>query len=158
MSRKKLTSNETFPGLPNRIKFLRGTQTQKEFGELLGVSKATVSKYESGINIPSSDILKKIASVGNKSIEWILRGDQPSTPQHLEHADTHKSHPGSPLDVALLAEIMTEVKKLIAEKHMKLSPQQEARLVALVYSHCQEGKVKPNRDLVDRCLWITTIN
>jgi len=63
-----------------------------------------------------------------------------------------------PLDIGLLAEIMTEVKKFIAEKHVKPSPQQEARLVALVYSHCQEGKVKPDRDLVDRCLWITRVD
>jgi len=158
MSRKKLTSNETFPGLPNRIKLLRGAHTQKEFGELLGVSKATVSKYESGINIPSSDILKKIASVGNKSIEWLLRGDQPSAPQHLEHSDTYKPLPGSPLDVALLAEILMEIKKFIADKRQELSPQREARLVALVYDRCQEDKVKPDRMLVERFLWITKVD
>jgi transcriptional regulator with XRE-family HTH domain len=158
MSRKKLTSNETFPGLPNRIKFLREAHTQKEFGAILGVSKATVSKYESGINIPSSDILKKIASVGNKSIEWLLRGDQPSAPHHIEHVDTNRLRPGPPLDVALLSEILAEIKKFMAEKHVKLSPQREARWVALVYDHCQEDKVKPNRMLVERFLWITKVD
>jgi transcriptional regulator with XRE-family HTH domain len=159
MSRKKLTVNETFPGLPGRIKFLRGASTQKEFGEILGVSKATVSKYESGINIPSADILKKIASVGNNSIEWLLRGDQPSAPQFSEPASkVYEELPGPPLDVALLAEILTEIKKFMAEKDVKLSPQREARLVALIYSHCQEGKLNPDRDLVDRCLWITKVD
>jgi transcriptional regulator with XRE-family HTH domain len=158
MSRKKLTSDETFPGLSNRIKFLRGAHTQKEFGELLGVSKATVSKYESGINIPSSDILKKIASVGNKSIEWLLRGDQPSAPQNLEHADTYKPRLCLPLDVALLAEILMEINKFMAAKNEELPPQREARWVALVYDHCQKDKVKPDRMLVERFLWITKVD
>jgi transcriptional regulator with XRE-family HTH domain len=159
MSRKKLTSNETFPGLPDRIKFLRGARTQKEFGELFGVSKATISKYESGINIPSADILKKIVSIGNKSIEWLLRGDQPCAPQFPEPApEVYGERPGPPLDVALLAEILKEIKKFMAEKDEKLSPQREARLVALIYSHCQEGNVKPDRILVEKFLWITKVD
>jgi transcriptional regulator with XRE-family HTH domain len=159
MSRKKLTSNETFPGLPNRIKFLRGAHTQKEFGEILGVSKATVSKYESGINIPSSDILKKIAFVGNKSIEWLLRGDQPSAPQLVGHTlAVCEARPGPPLDVALLAEILAEIKKFIADELLQLSSKREARWVALVYDHCHEDKVKPDRMLVERFLWITKVD
>jgi hypothetical protein len=58
------------------------------------------------------------------------------------------------LDVALLAEILTEIKKFIADKRLELSPQREARLVALVYDHCQADKVKPDRMLVERFLWI----
>jgi transcriptional regulator with XRE-family HTH domain len=158
MSRKKLTSNETFPGLPNRIKFLRGAHTQKEFGELLGVSKATVSKYESGISIPSSDILKKISSVGNKSIEWLLRGEQPSAPQLVGHTlEICGAHPGPPLDVALLAEIIAEIKKFILDERLELSSKSEARWVALVYDHCQVDKLKPDRTLVQRFFWLTKV-
>jgi transcriptional regulator with XRE-family HTH domain len=76
MSRKKLTVEETFPGLPNRIRFLRNELTQEEFDKIVGVSKATISKYESGIAIPSSNILRKIASIGNRGIDWLLRGDR----------------------------------------------------------------------------------
>jgi transcriptional regulator with XRE-family HTH domain len=159
MSRKKLTSEETFPDLPKRIKFLRGKRTQKEFGEILGVSKASVSKYESGISIPSSDILRKIASAGNKPIEWLLRGDQPSALQVLgQTPEICGAVSGPPLDAALLAEIITEIQNLIADKRLELSPQREARLVALVYDHCQEDKVKPDRMLVERFLWITKVD
>jgi len=159
MSRKKLTSEETFPGLPKRIKFLRGKRTQKEFGEILGVSKATISKYESGISIPSSDILRNIASAGNKPIEWLLRGDQPSAPQLLgQIPEICGAGPGPPLDVAILVEILMEIKKFIADKCLELSPQREARLVALVYDHCLADKVKPDRMLVERFLWITKVD
>jgi len=159
MSRKKLTSEETFPNLPKRIKFLRGKRTQREFGKILGVSKATVSKYESGISIPSSDTLRKIASEGNKPIEWLLRGDQSSAPQPLgQTPEICGAGPGPPLDMALLAEILTEIQKFIAGKRLELSPQREARLVALVYDHCQADKVKPDRMLVERFLWITKVD
>jgi transcriptional regulator with XRE-family HTH domain len=156
MSRKKLTAEETFPGLPNRIKFLRGGRTQEEFGEILGISKATISKYESGIAIPSSDILRKIASIGNKGIDWLLRGDRPSEPHLSEHFRYDQRL--APLDVALLSEVLTELKNFIADKGLKLLPQREARLVALVYDHCQEDKVKPDRNLVERFLWITRVD
>jgi transcriptional regulator with XRE-family HTH domain len=158
MSRKKLTSEETFPGLPNRIKFLRGRRTQKEFGEILGVSKATISKYESGIAIPSSDILRKIACIGNKGIEWLLRGDRPSIPQLSEHSQYTYDQRGAFLDVALLSEILAEIKKFIADKSLTLSAQREARLVALVYDHCQEYEMKPDRNLVERFQWITRVD
>lgn len=158
MPRKRLPSNDTFPGLPARIKFLRGKRTQKEFGEILGISKATVSKYESGITIPSSDVLNKIALVGNKPLEWLLRGDQPSIPKFSEHSQYIYDQRGAPLDVALLSEILTEIKKLIADKRLLLPAQREALLVTLVYDHCQEDKVKPDRILVERFLWITMID
>jgi transcriptional regulator with XRE-family HTH domain len=158
MSRKMLSSNETFPGLSKRIKFLRGKRTQKEFGEILGVSKATVSKYESGITIPSSDIFTKIASLGNKSVEWLLRGDQLSSTHLLDHTlRVCEALPGPPVDVALLADILTEIKNFIVDKRLKLLPQREARLVALIYDHCQEDRVKPDRILVERFLWITRV-
>ena len=51
-----------------------------------------------------------------------------------------------------------EIKKFIADKRLELSPQREARWVALVYDHCQEDKVKPDRMLVERFLWITKVD
>jgi hypothetical protein len=117
------------------------------------VRKSTISRYESG-TIPGDENLRKIAELGNVTVEWLLRGDQPSAPQFSEPSPS----PSPPLDVALIAEILTEIKKVMGEKNEKLSPPREARLVALIYSHCQEGKKKPDCDLVDRCLWITRVD
>ncbi|MGD0828102.1 MAG: hypothetical protein ABSA09_08460 [Desulfobaccales bacterium] len=63
-----------------------------------------------------------------------------------------------PFDVALLAEVLTEIKKVISHRRLKLSPEREARLVALVYDHCLENNVKPDRTLVDKFLWITKVD
>ena len=58
-----------------RIRFIRGKRTQEEFGNLIGVTKAAISKYESG-RIPNPLILKKIAEIGQTTVGWILLGDR----------------------------------------------------------------------------------
>jgi transcriptional regulator with XRE-family HTH domain len=159
MSRKKIRNLGTFIGVADRIGELRKklNLSQEEFGKLLGVKKSTISRYESG-TIPGDENLRKIAELGNTTIEWLLRGDQPSIPQLLERSPDTSDQREAPLDVALLSEILAEIKKFIADKRLELSPQREARLVALVYDHYQEDKVKPNRILVERFLWITKVD
>ena len=158
MSRKKSTKIGIFLGIGERIRKIRGELTQGEFASKLEVKAATVSRYESG-RIPDEEMLRKIADFGNTTIEWLLRGDQPSAPHVLgQTLETFAADSGPPLDAALLAEILTEIQKFIADKRLELSPQREARLVALVYDHCQKDKVKPDRMLVERFFWITKVD
>ena len=58
----------------NRIKELRKERdmTQEELGELLGVKRATVSKYENEQMAPSIDVLKKLSEIFSVSINYIL--------------------------------------------------------------------------------------
>jgi transcriptional regulator with XRE-family HTH domain len=159
MSRKKLREVASFLGIGPRIKKIRGGLSQEVFGNLLGVHKSTVSRFESGEIIPDTNIRRKIAEIGNTTENWLLRGEEGRLPQPIKQAsEFSEACTIPPLDIGLLAEIMAEVKKFIAGKHVKPSPKQEARLVALIYSCCQEGKVKLEPDLVNRCLWITRMN
>ena len=145
----------TLLGLSARIRKVRGRLSQEEFGiELGGLQKSTISRYEKG-RIPDAETLRIIANYGNVTVEWLLKGDESEAPQHAERSGARHS---LPLDVALLAETLKEIKKFIAGKSVKLSPQREARLVAMVYDHCQENKEKPDRTLVERCLWITRVD
>lgn len=148
----------TFIGIADRIGEVRKklNLSQEEFGKLVGVRKSTISRYESG-TIPGDENLRRIAELGNTTIEWLLRGNQPSVPQLSEHFHSIYDQCGAPLDVALLSETLEEIKKFIADKSPLLSAQREARLVALVYDHCREDKVKPDRILVERFLWITRV-
>lgn len=41
----------------------------------LGVSKGTVSKWISGLNTPSSEVLPDLARVLNTSSQWLIKGD-----------------------------------------------------------------------------------
>ena len=46
--------------------------TQKEFGAMVGLSKAVVSKYETGIGYPSFDMLVRIAQYFGVTTDYLL--------------------------------------------------------------------------------------
>jgi transcriptional regulator with XRE-family HTH domain len=60
--------------LGERIRQLRLEKglTQEEFGKLFGVTKYSISLYESNKNSPNDDIKKKIAEHFNVSIDWLM--------------------------------------------------------------------------------------
>ncbi len=57
-----------------RIAYLRDLRDmkQKDLAEAIGVTKATMSKYENNINIPNADILGKIAMALDTSTDYII--------------------------------------------------------------------------------------
>ena len=56
------------------LKLLRKTRdmTQEEFGAKVGLSKAVVSKYETGIGYPSFDVLVRIAQYFGVTTDYLL--------------------------------------------------------------------------------------
>lgn len=59
-----------------RIRAVRGKQTQTEFANVLGVKKQNyISRYERG-RIPSPDLLVRIAEVGRVTTDWLLTGQR----------------------------------------------------------------------------------
>lgn len=46
--------------------------TQQQLADRLGITKAMVSAYENGIQLPSYDILIKIAAIFNVSTDYLL--------------------------------------------------------------------------------------
>ena len=56
-----------------RIREIRGFDlTQVEFGRVLGITQAQLSKYELGLSAPTVEILLKLRAYSGKSIDWIL--------------------------------------------------------------------------------------
>jgi transcriptional regulator with XRE-family HTH domain len=57
-----------------RIAYIREMSDlkQKDLAEKIGVTKATMSKYENNINIPNADILCKIAKTLNTSTDYLV--------------------------------------------------------------------------------------
>lgn len=57
-----------------RIKTLRieANITQKQFGDIFGIVKSTVSMYENDNSTPDTEMLKKIAKFFNVSIDYLL--------------------------------------------------------------------------------------
>ena len=50
--------------------------TQQELGDILGVSSKSISKYERGICLPGDEVLLKMTSFFNISLEELLNGER----------------------------------------------------------------------------------
>lgn len=59
--------------LAERIRHIRGDRTLMEFAELVGVSHASVRRYEEG-SLPDIDVLLRIADVGKVDLGRLLTG------------------------------------------------------------------------------------
>ncbi|HOJ19588.1 MAG TPA: helix-turn-helix transcriptional regulator [Ignavibacteriaceae bacterium] len=65
--------------LGDRIAQIRNNldYNQKEFAEALGLkSAAAISKWESNDREPSIEMIMKIATIGGRSIEWLMSGSE----------------------------------------------------------------------------------
>ena len=51
--------------------------TQKSFADILGVSQQCVAKWEKGLSFPRAELLPKIASALNCTIDELLREEVP---------------------------------------------------------------------------------
>lgn len=49
---------------------------QGEFGEILGIKRSAVSKYENGESSPDPESLAKIAELGEVTIDWLVTGKE----------------------------------------------------------------------------------
>jgi len=75
--------------MENRIKILREQHgmKQRELAEELGISQNTLSTWETGRYEPDTGMLKKIASVFNVSVDYLLGGDPPWTNMRGDQLD-----------------------------------------------------------------------
>lgn len=66
--------------LGERIRFLREDMTQSEFADILRIKQAMISRYEADKETPSPKVLLRIGQFSARSIEWLLTGQELSTP------------------------------------------------------------------------------
>lgn len=58
----------------NKIKLLRGGQTQEQFAALLGISLRAYQRYEHGERLPPFKTISKISNLCDVSMDWISAG------------------------------------------------------------------------------------
>lgn len=82
MSRKKTSQMENYirSGVADRLRKIRGSRSQKEFAQLIGISQQKVSNFERGILLPSIPTLIRIARESGVYIDWLLTGEGPMRP------------------------------------------------------------------------------
>lgn len=56
----------------DRLRAIRGEVSQDEFADAIGVSKSSVSMYESGERVPRDEVKIRIAQYANKSVQDIF--------------------------------------------------------------------------------------
>ncbi len=68
--------------IARRLREVRGTATQVDFGKALGVAQNVVSRYERGRVRPPLEYLVAVAKHGKVTLDWlILGGKAPSKPR-----------------------------------------------------------------------------
>ena len=55
-----------------RLRTLRGTRTQKEVGDAVGVTPMAISQYERGERVPSDNIKMTLARYFNTTVDAIF--------------------------------------------------------------------------------------
>jgi transcriptional regulator with XRE-family HTH domain len=76
-SPKKKAAGFDLKNVGRRIREIRGFDlTQAEFGKMLGVAQATLSKYEKGQAAPTLEFLVRLKAHSGKSIDWIVTGEE----------------------------------------------------------------------------------
>jgi transcriptional regulator with XRE-family HTH domain len=60
-----------------RVREIRGFDlTQSEFGRVVGLTQAQVSRLEKGESLPGVELLLKLKAHSGKSVDWILTGEE----------------------------------------------------------------------------------
>lgn len=56
----------------NRVRELRGSESQASFANTIGIHAIQYSKYERGVNAPSIEVLERICRAHACSADWLL--------------------------------------------------------------------------------------
>ena len=72
-----------------RIRGIRGKISQREFAGKIGVTQVEVSRYERGMRTPPVEILLKLSTLGNVSVDFLLRGPVKEAPFVTEPAGSY---------------------------------------------------------------------
>lgn len=73
----------------DRLKKLRGKESQEAFAARFGLHRNTISQYERGISIPSSDFLEQLVEAYDVNQDWLLHGDESESASD-GHLHTHE--------------------------------------------------------------------
>jgi transcriptional regulator with XRE-family HTH domain len=73
--------------LGKRVAEIRGKLKQKEFAEIIGVSRSYVGNIEQGITMPSLEVLMKICHQYHVSLDYIVYGTKSSQQTSESNSD-----------------------------------------------------------------------
>jgi len=92
--------------------------TNKSLAVKIGVSEPTVAEYVNGVSIPRGDILLAISKELNKSVDWLLTGEEKKVAPEPPPQETS-------INLTLILKIIEEQNKRIEEQKDLISAQGE---------------------------------
>ncbi len=78
--------------LGNRIRQIRGSESQEDFAARVGISKGSIGGYERDANSPSAEAILKICSATGTSVEWLMTGEESASDAPHLMAETAKGY------------------------------------------------------------------
>lgn len=120
--------------------------SQEEFGEIFGVTKVTISRYEAG-RIPDVRTLKKLADYGGVTVDWLLKGQEIPLATREHAPELYQATPAE-LDVEVLTRIIISARRYLRLQRQRLSDSQEARLIADLYCYWLTEKIMPDQQVI----------
>ena len=108
--------------LGDRLKFLRGGQSQAAFAALLGIPQVTLGNYERNRNEPRFELIRTICLHFGINVEWLLFGTGPMRPEEAETGKEDEMETGARLR-ALVRErrLADEERRLLDAERRSLS-------------------------------------
>lgn len=79
--------------LGSRIRLVRGAESQEAFASRAGISKGAIGGYERDANSPSADVVLKICSSSNISVEWLMTGRGSMYPGEAQSEHPEQTQP-----------------------------------------------------------------
>jgi transcriptional regulator with XRE-family HTH domain len=86
-----LLSMVNWQDISRRLREVRGSATQVEFGKALGVAQNIVSRYERGRVRPPLDYLVTVARHGKVTLDWLILGEKGSPKPKKENREPPRS-------------------------------------------------------------------
>lgn len=116
--------------LGQRIKFVRGKESQDSFAVRIGASRGTLSNYERDENQPGADILKAICANYRILPEWLLMG---TGPMKKGEGAADNSPSNTPLDKGVLVDVVDILEQFLIDAKKTLPPQAKGELIYQLY-------------------------
>ncbi len=104
-----MPSKRTLPSIERlRQARIEAGLTQETVGERAGLTRTSVSRYESGIAPPSELALNMLATIYDKPYEWFFRQAEPAAPP--------VQPPQPPDPIQELLDLVREMHRMLAER------------------------------------------
>ncbi len=151
--------------------------SQSALGNKLGLTGAAISKYENGESDAGAITLSKIAHEGEKSLDWLITGQESQTnvlaklppDQAAKALSVLEKHPGTervnteiksgwknkptPADLTLIKQVIEAVEEHLQHNKLTMPPDKIAELIEVLYEEISEsGAEQVNKGTVARMI------